>query len=367
MPELVRTVGRYGIVSELGRGGMGVVWLAWQGDLDRHVALKELSRFHASDPMFARRFVRESRFAGSLTHANVVTVFDYFEHDGTPYIAMEYVERGSLRPYIGTLTLAQIGGVLDGLLAGLTHAEANGIVHRDLKPENLMVTADGRVKIADFGIAKATTKMQPGAFLTATGTTVGTPTYMAPEQAMAQDIGPWTDLYSVGCMAFELFTGKVPFHDSDAPMAILLRHVNEPIPAVKSIDPNIEQGISDWIERLLVKDPKQRTQSAAEAWDDLEEIVIGLLGPRWRRTARLSERVEDVDAPNPLPPAPFEGTSQGASASEECQSFAWGSPRTDTPAPADPSGLQVSETPEIQAPLPAPETPAVDAAPDGFE
>src|SRR3954451_17763799 len=239
MPELVRTVGRYGIVSELGRGGMGVVWLAWQGDLDRHVALKELSRFHASDPMFARRFVRESRFAGSLTHANVVTVFDYFEHDGTPYIAMEYVERGSLRPYIGTLTLAQIGGVLEGLLAGLAAAEAHGIVHRDLKPENVMVTSDGRVKIADFGIAKATTKMQTGAFLTATGTTVGTPTYMAPEQAMAQDIGPWTDLYSVGCMAFEIFTGNVPFHDSDAPMAILLRHVNEPVAPVKSIVPEV--------------------------------------------------------------------------------------------------------------------------------
>ena len=173
--------------------------------------------------------------------------------------------------------------MLEGLLAGLAHAEQHGIVHRDLKPENLMVTSDGRVKIADFGIAKATTKMQTGAFLTATGTTVGTPTYMAPEQAMAQDIGPWTDLYSVGCMAFELFTGNVPFHDSDAPMAILLRHVNEPIPAVKSIDPSVDQEISDWIEQLLVKDPKPRTQSANDAWDDFEEIVIGLLGPRWRR------------------------------------------------------------------------------------
>src|SRR4051812_29376354 len=100
MPELVRTVGRYGVVRELGRGGMGVVYLAWQAELERYVALKELSAFHANDPMFARRFARESRFAGSLTHANLVTVFDYFEHDGMPYIAMEYVERGSLRPYV---------------------------------------------------------------------------------------------------------------------------------------------------------------------------------------------------------------------------------------------------------------------------
>ena len=234
MPEVMKTVGRYEILREVGRGGMALVYLARQTDLDRFVALKELGAFHASDPSFAQRFLRESRVAGSLSHPNIVTVHDYFEHDGTPYIAMEYLERGSLRPYVGRMNLAQIGGVLEGLLAGLAHGESHGIVHRDLKPENLMVTADGRVKIADFGIAKATTKMQTGAFLTATGTTVGTPTYMAPEQAMAQDIGAWTDLYSVGCMAFEMFTGNVPFHDSDAPMAILLRHVNEPIAPVKS-------------------------------------------------------------------------------------------------------------------------------------
>src|SRR3954447_8581480 len=170
MPEVMKTVGRYEILREVGRGGMAMVYLARQTDLDRFVALKELGAFHASDPSFAQRFLRESRVAGSLSHPNIVTVHDYFEHEGTPYIAMEYVERGSLRPYVGNMTTAQIGGVLEGLLAGLTNAEQNGIVHRDLKPENLMVTSDGRIKIADFGIAKATTRMQTGAFLTATGT-----------------------------------------------------------------------------------------------------------------------------------------------------------------------------------------------------
>src|ERR687893_2611754 len=125
MTEAVKTVGRYEVLRELGRGGMAVVYLARQEDLDRPVALKELAAFHAADPDFARRFVRESRLAGSLVHANVVTVFDYFEHDGTPYIAMEYVERGSIRPYVGKMTMAQIGGVLEGLLAGLTNAEQN--------------------------------------------------------------------------------------------------------------------------------------------------------------------------------------------------------------------------------------------------
>jgi hypothetical protein len=366
VPDVMKTVGRYEILREVGRGGMAMVYLARQTDLDRFVALKELGAFHASDESFAQRFLRESRVAGSLSHPNVVTVHDYFQHDGTPYIAMEYVERGSLRPYVGRMSLAQTAGVLEGLLAGLAHAEQHGIVHRDLKPENLMVTSDGRVKIADFGIAKASTKMQTGAFLTATGTTVGTPTYMAPEQAMAQDIGPWTDLYSVGCMAFELFTGKVPFHDSDAPMAILLRHVNEPIAPVKSIDPSVDQGISDWIEALLVKDPEKRTRSSNEAWDDFEEIIIRLLGPRWRREARLLERVEHVDTPKPLTPAPFEGTTPDGAVSDEFQSFAWGSAvgsDTDGATAAPPPGpytpppgedAVVPDTPPVGQPTPEP-------------
>ena len=333
MPDVMKTVGRYEILREVGRGGMAMVYLARQTDLDRFVALKELGAFHASDPSFAQRFLRESRVAGSLSHPNICTVHDYFEHDGTPYIAMEYIERGSLRPYVGTMNLAQIGGVLEGLLAGLAHGEQHGIVHRDLKPENLMVTSDGRVKIADFGIAKATNQMQTGAFLTATGTTVGTPTYMAPEQAMAQDIGPPTDLYSVGCMAFEMFTGRVPFHDTEAPMAILLRHVNEQIPSVKSIDPKIDQDISDWIERMLVKDPTKRTQNANDAWDEFEEIIIGLLGPRWRREARLREGSAQFDTPAPLTPAPFKGTTSDAAVSDQFQSFAWGNAVTPERAP----------------------------------
>jgi serine/threonine protein kinase len=392
MPDVMKTVGRYEILRDIGRGGMAIVYLARQTDLDRFVALKELGAFHASDPSFAQRFLRESRVAGSLSHPNIVTVHDYFEHDGTPYIAMEYIERGSLRPYVGHMTLAQIGGVLEGLLAGLAHAEEHGIVHRDLKPENLMVTAEGRVKIADFGIAKATNQMQTGAFLTATGTTVGTPTYMAPEQAMAQDIGPWTDLYSVGCMAFEMFVGRVPFHDSEAPMAILLRHVNEPIPPARSVHPEVDQAVSDWIEELLVKDPTRRTRSANEAWDAFEEIIIGLLGPRWRREARLTERAQTT-TPKPLTPAPFQGTSQEQVSSDEFESFAWrpsetpageaavAPPGPATPPPADappgplvpgevdvptgpptPAGLPVAEEPAVAEP-PAPAAPEAQAPP----
>ena len=126
MALILKRVGRYEVLKEIGRGGMATVYLARQTDLDRHVALKELATLHSSDEAFAERFLRESRMAGSLSHPNIVTVHDYFEHEGTPYISMEYIERGSLRTFIDNLTFAQVGGVLEGLLAGLHRRAAEG-------------------------------------------------------------------------------------------------------------------------------------------------------------------------------------------------------------------------------------------------
>jgi serine/threonine protein kinase len=299
--QAARTVGRYEIVSPLGQGGMATVYLARQLDLDRLVALKELSALRQSDPAFTERFLRESRLTGSLSHPNIVTVHDYFEANGTPYIAMEYVPGGSLRPHIGHMSLTQVAGVLLGILAGLDYAEDHHVVHRDLKPENVLITAQGTVKITDFGIAKATNKATTTAFLTAAGTTVGTPNYMAPEQAMGQSVGPWTDLYSLGVIAFELFVGHVPFYDVDEPMAVLMKQVSDPIPPARELNPEVDAGISDWIERLLTKDPKKRIRAAADAADEFEEMVIRLAGPRWRRSSPL---VVDAKRPPDAPPGP---------------------------------------------------------------
>ena len=207
-------VDRYEVVREIGHGGMAVVYLARQTDLQRDVALKELRLFDGSDPSAARRFVQESRVGAALTHPNVVTVHDYFEQDGAPYIAMEYLLRGSLRRYVGHTSTAENIGVLEGLLAGLDHAARHGVVHRDIKPENVMVTVAGHVKIADFGIAKATYPHDQGSLMTLAGVPVGTPSYMAPEQAVGEELGPWTDLYSAGIMAWELFVGHLPFRDT---------------------------------------------------------------------------------------------------------------------------------------------------------
>ena len=292
MPELSTGRSRYEIIREIGRGGMATVYLARQVDLDRLVALKELGALRQADPSFARRFLREARLAGSLSHPNIVTVHDFFEQQGTPAIAMEYLRRGSLRPYAGLLTVAQVGGVLEGLLAGLAHAETHGIVHRDLKPENLLVSDDGHVKIVDFGIAKATNELRVGSFVTSTGIAVGTPNYVAPEQAMGRAVGPWTDLYAVGIVTYELFVGRAPFADTPEPMAVLLRQINEPVPPLTETSPGVEPLLSDWIEWLLAKDAADRPQSAHEAWLDLEARLISMLGPRWKREAALPQLAE---------------------------------------------------------------------------
>jgi serine/threonine protein kinase len=283
-----------------------------------------------------------------MSHSNVVTVHDFFEHAGTPYIAMEYLPRGSLRPYMGNLSLAHVAGVFDGLLAGLSHAEEEGIVHRDLKPENLMLSRDGQIKIADFGIAKALFGLQSGMFQTATGMTVGTPAYMAPEQAMSEHIGPWTDLYAVGVIAFELFMQRVPFPATESPMAVMMRHINTPIPPVSSLNPSVPESISDWIGRLLVKDPAHRTSSAADAWDELEEIVIDLLGPRWRRQAMLTAPTEAEREYETYHP----GRRPGGAA-----------PGPATPPPADlPPGPLVPGPPDVRVAQPAPGSPPGDPA-----
>jgi serine/threonine protein kinase len=325
MPEVLKRVGRYDLLEVIGRGGAAVVYLAQQRDLHRHVALKELAPYHAADTSFAERFVQESYLAGSMSHANVVTVHEYFEEDAVPYIAMEYLPHGSLRAYVGRLSTPQIAGVLEGVLAGLSHGEAHGIVHRDLKPENLLVAADGRVKIADFGVARAYNKAATRAVVTSTGTTIGTPAYMSPEQALGGELTPATDLYSLGVVAWELLAGQVPFEETDTPVAVLYRHVHEPVPSVRTVAPEVDEGIASWLERLLAKRPEDRFQSADAAWIELEDVVLELAGPRWRREARLVVDEDEQPTKRSLTPAEFEGADPVTPA-----------PVQDNPEPVDP-------------------------------
>lgn len=282
---------------------------------------------------------------------------------------MEYLERGSLRPLVAGLKLAQATGVLEGLLAGLAHAQSRGIVHRDLKPENLMVTPEGSVKIADFGIAKAYNRLSTSQFHTRTGTTIGTPTYMAPEQATAKDVGPWTDLYATGVIAYELLVGQVPFLGTETPMSLLWRHVNDPVPPPQVIKPELDPALCQWIERMLAKAPADRPASAQAAWEELEEAVVAVLGPRWRRGARLPQGAAGGESDKPLTPAPFGGQAPSPQeAGERDDSFvtydrAPSPPAEPPPATAEPAAPSPDEELEPRrsrrfqrsAPVPRPE------------
>ena len=299
--DLPRTAGRYEIHRLLGRGGMASVHLARQPALDRAVALKELHSVHIADAAAAHRFLRESQVAGAINHASVVTVIEYFEHEGVPFIAMEYLEGGSLRPRVGQLTLAQVAGVLASVLSGLAEAASREIVHRDLKPENVLVTADGHAKVSDFGIAKAIGQVGMTDFRTATGQIVGTPAYMAPEQISGGEITPQVDLYATGLIAYELLAGRHPFHDTDAPMALLMRHLNDEPPPLAGVRPDLPPGVIAWVHAMLAKEPDARPAGAAHAWDRLEGVVCDALGPRWRRDATL---------PVPAAPAPLAEAAQ---------------------------------------------------------
>ena len=299
-------MGNYEIVRMLARGGMAVVYLVRQPALDREVVLKRLD-LESDDPALAQRFVREARLAATLDHPNVVTLFDFFEHDGVPYIAMEYVAGGSLRELVGQLDLPQICGVVEGVLAGLGHAERRGIAHRDLKPENVLLTSRGNVKIADFGIARAYNALTQR--LTAPGMAIGTPAYMAPEQATNDPLGPYTDLYALGVITYELLSGRPPFL-SDTPVGLLYAHVHQrPPPLEELVEPG-HVAVCGWVQWLLAKDPAARPQSAAEAWDALEEVAVAEMGPYWRRTATITAPVPSAaEAPpaNAEPPTTEEG------------------------------------------------------------
>jgi len=295
-------LGRYRVMGEIDRGGMAVVYLARQPDLDdREVAIKQLGAFAARDPAAARRFIHEARITGTLNHPNIVTVHDYFEQDGVPYIVMEYLRRGSLHAVMSGLTVPQTAGVLEGVLAALSHAGARDVVHRDLKPANVLLTESGGVKVADFGIAKA---LQATESLTLTDHVVGTPAYMAPEQARGMPVTPRTDLYSVGVMAYEMLVGRPPFTRRE-PLAVLMAHAHETPPDPRTLQPGIDLELAAWLMHMLEKDPERRPADADTAWQELEEAVVRISGPLWRRSARLPV-ADDAARLRALTPAPFD-------------------------------------------------------------
>jgi len=272
--ELVTLDGRYHIVDRIAAGGMGEVFRAHDAVLAREVAIKVLHRPLAADQGFVDRFRREARAAAVLSHPNIVAVHDWGAVDGIYYMVMEFVRGQSLRDILnaeGVLAPAQAADVLLQTLAALDRAHRQGIVHRDIKPENIMVTRDGVAKVADFGLARAYADAQ----ITHAGHVTGTVQYLAPEQLQGEPADPRTDLYSLGIVAYELFTGQIPFN-AETPMAIAYKHLRDRVPAASARNPAVTPGLDGWVASMTEKDRELRPESAAEARRDLQAEASAL-------------------------------------------------------------------------------------------
>lgn len=289
----LRRVGPYEVGSEVGRGATSRVFAARHLGMARPVAFKQL-RVGSDDPAAADRFLAEARLTASMDHPHVVFAHDYLEDESGAALVLEYAVRGSVRQHVrGGLGLAQAGGVLEDVLAGLAHLESRGIVHVDIKPDNLLVTASGRTVIADLGTAR---RCGPPRHAEAQNDpehdpweelVVGTPAYLAPELATGGRVGPWTDLYAVGSVAFALLVGRAPFAGSPDPVETVRRQLHDPVPRVSDLVPGMSPLVADWIEWLVAKDPSDRPPGAAEAWEGLERVLLAVLGPSWRLAAGL--------------------------------------------------------------------------------
>ncbi|MGZ4152501.1 MAG: Stk1 family PASTA domain-containing Ser/Thr kinase, partial [Actinomycetota bacterium] len=265
--SLITLDGRYHVLGKVAAGGMGEVYRAHDAVLEREVAIKVLHPSLAGDAGFVERFRREARSAAGLNHANIVHVHDWGAVDGIYFMVMEYVRGQSLRDVLnaeGMLAPAAAADVLVQVLAALDHAHRKGIVHRDVKPENIMLTPDGIAKVADFGLARA----YADARSTQTGMVTGTVQYLAPEQLQGEPADPRTDLYSLGIVAYELLTGRVPF-EGETQMAIAYRHLRERVPRASSRNPAVPAGLDGGVASMSEKDRELRPESAAEARRDL--------------------------------------------------------------------------------------------------
>ncbi len=339
------TLGRYEIEKELGRGAMGIVYLGKDPKINRKVAIKTMMLEEGSDPAAFKevkeRFFREAESAGTLNHPNIVRIFDAGEEQDISYIAMELLDGQDLIPFTRKESLLKPEVAMEYVAVvadALDYAHAQGIVHRDIKPGNIMLLKDGTIRVADFGIARITASSK-----TATGTVMGTPSYMSPEQVAGKKVDGRSDLFSLGVALFELLTGEKPFKGGEGIGTLLFQIANDPEPEPLDLNPNLPRCVSPIIHKALAKDPEKRYLRGSQLAADLRRCLASLGG-----SAGAPAQAKESTAPIPVP-APQPQAAPAADATIPAGAL---SAPISAPAPAPSPAPSPAAIPVISAPAP---------------
>lgn len=287
-------LGDFRLVRRLGEGGMGQVYLAEQISLNRRVAIKVLRADFADNQTFLKRFEAEAKAVAQLTHPNIVQVYSVGNVDNTRFMALEYVEGTNLKDYLnkkGPPELPIALAIMRQIAAALLKAAELGIIHRDIKPENILLTRKVEVKVADFGLSRI---VGDDVHLTQTGTTMGTPLFMSPEQITGKEIDPRSDLYSFGATCYHLLTGQPPFL-ADTAMAVGIRHLTDQAKPIQEYRPDLPKELCDLVHRMLAKKPDDRPQTAREVLREIRKIQESLNGTQPMSLAKTATHESDLD------------------------------------------------------------------------
>ncbi len=311
-----KQLGPYQIVSPLGEGGMAAVYKAYQPSMDRYVALKVLPRHFASDPEFVGRFSQEARVIANLQHPHILPVHDFGESDGYTYLAMRFIEGGTLSDWLknnGPLSLERIRHIITQVGGALDYAHAQGVVHRDIKPGNILVDRWDNCLLTDFGLAKM---VESSSHLTQTGGILGTPAYMSPEQGLGQEIDGRSDIYSLGVLLYQMAIGRLPYQ-AETPMAVVIKHIHDPLPPPSKFNPDLPELLELVILKALMKTPEDRFASAGDMVKALQSATEQPTIPRAtaptpssemetipRETAVAPQTAVESETPSPPPTPP---------------------------------------------------------------
>jgi len=278
-------LGPYRVLEQIGTGGMATVYKAYQPAMDRYVAVKVIASHFAQDETFLKRFRREARAVAKLEHAHILPVYDSGEAEGRPYLVMRFLEAGTLKDRMTEepLPLDEVNRTIGQVGSALDYAHRMGVIHRDVKPANVLLDAEGDAFLTDFGLAKM---VESSAQLTGTGVGIGTPAYMSPEQGKGAKVDSRADVYSLGVMLYEMVTGHAPY-EAETPLAVVLKHITEPLPLPRSVRPDLPEEVERVILRALAKEPDDRFQTAGEMVRALDAAV---------RAAEAALRTEPVVA-----------------------------------------------------------------------